>query len=78
MLEADCGFSAGAHNCAMYSVYWDKPEIAGFFGVEPDQLKPAACILGYQITDYVYLSGEDNLVPVQLWGRGCAENVERS
>ena len=52
---AICGFSAGAHNCAMYSVYWDKPEIAGFFGVDPLQLQPAACILGYPITDYVYM-----------------------
>ena len=55
---AICGFSAGAHNCAMYSVYWNRPEIAGFFGVDPDQLKPAACILGYPITDYVYLSSK--------------------
>ena len=52
---AICGFSAGGHNCAMYSVYWDKPQIAGFFGVEPELLRPAACILGYAITDYVYL-----------------------
>ena len=70
---AICGFSAGAHNCAMYSVYWDKPEIAGFFGVEPDQLKPAACILGYPITDYVYLSGrsatEENPIAKGLFGQ---------
>jgi len=52
---AICGFSAGAHNCAMYSVYWDKPEIAGFFGVDPMMLRPAASILAYPITDYVYL-----------------------
>lgn len=52
---AICGFSAGGHNCAMYSVYWDKPEIAGFFGVEPAMLRPAACILGYSLTDYVYM-----------------------
>ena len=54
---AICGFSAGAHNCAMYSVYWDKPEIAGFFDVDPQLLRPAACILGYPITDYVYMQG---------------------
>lgn len=52
---AICGFSAGAHNCAMYSVYWNKPEIAGFFGVEPGMLKPAACILGYPLTDYTFM-----------------------
>jgi len=52
---AVCGFSAGAHNCAMYSVYWDKPEIAGFFSVDPQMLKPAACILGYSLTDYCFM-----------------------
>lgn len=55
---AICGFSAGAHNCAMYSVYWDKPEVAGFFGVDTELLRPAACILGYPITDYVYLASQ--------------------
>ena len=54
---AICGFSAGAHNCAMYSVYWDKPEIAGFFGVDPQLMRPAASILAYPITDYIYLKG---------------------
>ena len=54
---AICGFSAGGHNCAMYSVYWDKPEIAGFFHVDPELLRPAACILGYPLTDYVYMHG---------------------
>ena len=47
-----CGFSAGGHNCAMYSVYWDKPLMTDFFKVEASKLKPAAAILAYAITDY--------------------------
>jgi acetyl esterase/lipase len=47
-----CGFSAGGHNCAMYSVYWDKPILTDHFGVDASQLKPAASILGYAVTDY--------------------------
>lgn len=49
---AICGFSAGAHNCAMYAVYWDKPVIHEFFGEEPSQFKPALAILSYGISDY--------------------------
>lgn len=52
---AICGFSAGGHNCAMYSVYWNKPLITDYFGVDAERLKPAACILGYPLTDYVFM-----------------------
>ncbi len=55
---AICGFSAGAHNCAMYSVYWQDPVICGFFGEEPAAFKPAAAILGYGICDYHLMFGE--------------------
>jgi len=34
-----CGFSAGAHNCAMYSVYWQDPVITEFFDQEPDAVQ---------------------------------------
>lgn len=37
-----CGFSAGGHNCAMYSVYYK----------EYNMPKPFATILGYPLTDY--------------------------
>ncbi|MGI6238627.1 MAG: alpha/beta hydrolase [Christensenellales bacterium] len=50
-----CGFSAGAHNCAMYSVYWDKPILTEHFGVDKAQLKPAAAILAYPLIDYLYM-----------------------
>ncbi len=49
---AVCGFSAGAHNCAMYSVYWDKPLIKDFFNAPPEKLKPAAAILAYGMYNY--------------------------
>lgn len=51
---AICGFSAGAHNCAMYSVYWDKPVMREPFGVDSALLRPAACILCYTLSDYVF------------------------
>ncbi len=49
---AICGFSAGAHNCAMYSVYWDKAIISEYFSEKPEMFKPAATILGYTLSDY--------------------------
>ena len=51
---AVCGFSAGAHNAAMYSVYWNKPVITEYLGVEAKRIRPAAAILGYMLSDYVY------------------------
>lgn len=47
-----CGFSAGAHNCAMYAVSWQGSDIAGFFGGEAERFRPAACILAYGLFDY--------------------------
>ena len=41
---AVCGFSAGGHNAAMYATRWQEN---GF-------PKPAAAILGYPLTDYVF------------------------
>ena len=48
---AVCGFSAGGHNAAMYSVYWNKPEITEFYGRPAEDFRPAAAILGYPVTD---------------------------
>jgi acetyl esterase/lipase len=53
-----CGFSAGAHNCAMYAVYWGDPVITDFFGQDPAVFKPAAAILCYGIADYHLMFGE--------------------
>ncbi len=55
---AICGFSAGAHNCAMYSTHWSKPVITDYVGVDKEVLRPAACILGYPITDYIFMWNE--------------------
>lgn len=52
---AVCGFSAGGHNAAMYGVYWDKPLLTEHFGVKAEALKPAAMILCYPLTDYVFM-----------------------
>lgn len=52
---AVCGFSAGGHNSAMYGVYWDNPLLTDYFGVEKEKLKPAAMILGYPLTDYIFM-----------------------
>lgn len=52
---AICGFSAGAHNSAMYSVYWNDPVLTEHFGRPAEDFKPAACILCYPLTDYTIL-----------------------
>lgn len=54
---AICGFSAGAHNCAMYAVYWHDPILYEFFGEQPAAFRPAAAILGYGISDYHLMFG---------------------
>lgn len=53
---AICGFSAGGHNCALYSVYWDKPVITDYFKKDKELFRPAAAILGYPIGDYHLLA----------------------
>lgn len=54
---AICGFSAGAHNCAMYAVYWHDPIIHAYLGAQPEFLRPAAAILSYGIHDYHLMFG---------------------
>ena len=51
-----CGFSAGGHNVAMYSNYYDKDIIVSYINRDDIVLKPKACILGYPLTDYVYMN----------------------
>ena len=52
---AICGFSAGAHNSAMYATNWQNPVITDFFQRDKEVFRPAACILSYCISDYVYM-----------------------
>ena len=52
---AICGFSAGAHNCAMYATHWYHPVITGLAEEKKEWFRPASCILGYCISDYLYM-----------------------
>lgn len=54
---AVCGFSAGAHNCAMYGVYWDSAYMTEHFGRPAEEFRPAAMILGYTLSDYLFMQG---------------------
>ena len=54
-----CGFSAGAHNSAMYSVYWNDPVIHQHFGEKPGLFRPAAAILGYGLYNYHLMMDTD-------------------
>ena len=61
---AICGFSAGGHNCVMYSTHWSKPVITDYVGVDKEVLRPAACIVGYPITDYIAMKEDAKRDPV--------------
>lgn len=52
---AVCGFSAGGHNAAMYAAYWHTDLISGYFHEDREKFRPAAAILGYPLTDYVFM-----------------------
>lgn len=52
---AVCGFSAGAHNSAMYATNWHKPVISDYFGKPAEEFRPGACILGYTLSDYIFM-----------------------
>lgn len=61
---AVCGFSAGAHNAAMYGTNWHKPILSDYYSVDAELFRPAAMILGYTLSDYVYMktkSGQDQM-----------------
>lgn len=51
---AVCGFSAGAHNAAMYAANWHTELVSGHFGEKKENFRPAAAVLGYMLSDYVY------------------------
>ena len=54
---AICGFSAGAHNCAMYAVNWNRPVLTDALKANPEELHPAAVILGYPVVDFGITEG---------------------
>lgn len=51
---AVCGFSAGGHNAAMYATRWHEDVIGEYFHEDKEKFRPAAAILGYPLTDYIY------------------------
>lgn len=76
---AICGFSAGAHNCAMYAVNYNKSIITDYLGISEKGIKPAAAILGYMLSDYVSLiedNDEENLLfaaSMRAYARKCSD-----
>ena len=48
------GYSAGAHNCAMFANNWNSSVVTEALGCDGKDIKPEAMILGYPLTDYVY------------------------
>lgn len=50
-----CGFSAGAHNVALYATNWDKPVISEFFKEPKEKFRPATVVLGYTLGDFTEL-----------------------
>lgn len=47
-----CGFSAGGHNVGMFAAYWNAPVLTEYFHRPAEEFRPAACILGYPVTDF--------------------------
>lgn len=52
---AVCGFSAGAHNAAMYATNWHTDIISEYFHEEKEKFRPAVAILGYTLSDYIFM-----------------------
>lgn len=52
---AVCGFSAGAHNAAMYATNWHTALLSEHFQREAEVFRPAAAILGYTLSDYIFM-----------------------
>lgn len=50
-----CGFSAGGHNAALFAAKWHTPMVTDALGGPSEKYRPAALILGYPLTDYVYM-----------------------
>lgn len=59
-----CGFSAGAHNVAMYMTNWHREIITKHYGKEKGAFRPALAILAYVVSDYAYMAKETD---------GCGE-----
>ncbi len=69
------GFSAGAHNSAMFCTHWDGEILAKRFGRDKEDLRPAGAILGYGYYDWVVF--RDMEVP-DLMARKMNEAIDFS
>ena len=49
-----CGFSAGAHNVAMYANNWNSELVSNYFKASSEKIRPVAVILGYIAGDYYF------------------------
>lgn len=73
-----CGFSAGGHLVASLGVHWDKPFITEPLGVSPQDIRPAALILGYPVIDLELVDNPPVSVPSQTEPIGLNEHVLRT
>lgn len=53
---AVCGFSAGGNLAALYATRYDEPVLTEDLGASEEELRPAAAIVGYALTDYELLA----------------------
>ena len=61
-----CGFSAGAHNSAMFCTNWHKPVITDALSCKSEDIRPAALILGYTVSDYPLMNAMRNAAPAPI------------
>ena len=60
------GFSAGAHNCAMYCVYYDDPMVKDFLGLEQG-IRPACAIIAYGLSDFRIVMAKPDHPTAEMW-----------
>ena len=61
-----CGFSAGAHNCAMYCVHYNKPMITEYLGLD-EPIRPAAAIISYTLSDFRIVMAKPDHPTADMW-----------
>jgi acetyl esterase/lipase len=74
---AVCGFSAGAHNAAMFGVYWNQPIMTDFLETSNEAIRPAAIIFGYGLSDYLQMreSNQNDNAPAMAQNLANAANM---
>ena len=81
MLDPDkiaiCGFSAGAHLCAMLGTVWNRPETAAAAGCTAEQMRPNAMILCYPPT-HLRIAGDGATLRLLAGGDEIGDLGERT